>query len=133
MVKKKTNLPYDTEIVSTIIGEESELKGTIHSQGSVRIEGSLDGEIVSQGEVYIGEKSVLNANVFAQRVVIAGSVKGNIEAVKGIKICPTGKVEGDLTGDRLIVEEGGVYKGKVNMDVISSRNLYEGKFELTST
>ena len=129
MVKKKTKLPYDTEIVSTIIGEESELKGTIHSQGSVRIEGSLDGEIVSQGEVYIG-KSVLN-DVFAQRVVIAGS--RNIEAVKGIKICPTGKVEGDLTGDRLIVEEGGVYKGKVNMDVISSRNLYEGKFELTST
>jgi len=37
---------------------------------------------------------------------------------------------GDITGDRLIIEEGGIYKGKVNMDIISSKNLYEGKFQL---
>ena len=102
-------------------------------KGSIRIEGSLEGDVVSQGEVFIGEKSCLKANVYGQRVVVAGEVTGNVEAVKGIKICSTGKVYGDISGDRLIVEEGGIYKGKVNMDVISSRNLYEGKFELVQS
>ena len=133
MSQLKTHKKFDSELVNTVIGEETELKGSIHSQGSIRIEGALEGDVVSQGEVFIGEKSCLKANVYGQRVVVAGEVTGNVEAVKGIKICSTGKVYGDISGDRLIVEEGGIYKGKVNMDVISSRNLYEGKFELVQS
>ena len=130
-LKKKSS--YNTENVNLIVGPESNIKGLIHSQGSIRIEGTIEGEIVSQGEVFIGESSVCKATISANRVVIAGQVIGDVEAVKGIKICATGKVEGNITGDRLIVEEGGIYKGKVNMDVISSRNLYEGQFELISS
>lgn len=126
---KKT---FNPDAVNMIIGPESNIQGNLHSQGSIRIEGMVTGEIVSQGEVYVGETSVCNASISAVRVVIAGQVLGNVEATKGIKICATGKVEGSITGDRLIVEEGGVYKGQVNMDVISSRNLYEGKFEVVS-
>ena len=121
---------YNTDLINTIIGEESEVKGTLHSQGSIRIEGNFEGEVISQGEVYLGANSHVKANVFGQKVIIAGEVHGNVEAVKGLKITKTGKVYGDITGDRLIVEEGGIYKGKVNMDIISSKNLYEGKFEL---
>ncbi|MBT5855686.1 polymer-forming cytoskeletal protein [bacterium] len=121
---------FDSNIVTTIVGEETEFKGTLHAQGSVRVEGTLEGEIYSQGEVTIGEKSCVKANIFAKRIIVAGEVTGNIEAIQGLKICKTGKVFGDITGDRLIVEEGGIYKGKVNMDVISSKNLYEGNFEL---
>jgi len=123
---------FNPDTVNMIIGPESNIQGNLHSQGSIRIEGIVTGEIVSEGEVFIGEGSVCNASINATRVVIAGQVFGNVEATKGIKICATGKVEGNITGDRLIVEEGGVYKGQVNMDVISSRNLYEGKFEVVS-
>ena len=123
---------FNADSVNMIIGPESNIKGNLHSQGSIRIDGTVTGEIVSQGEVFIGETSVCNASINANRIVIAGQVLGNVEATKGIKICATGKVEGNITGDRLIVEEGGIYKGQVNMDVISSRNLYEGKFEVIS-
>jgi cytoskeletal protein CcmA (bactofilin family) len=126
----KHSADFDPDLVNTIIGEESEIKGSIHSQGSIRIEGSVEGDIVSQGEVVIGEHSKIKANVYGRRVVVAGEVMGNVEAINGLKICRTGKVYGDIAGDRLIIEEGGIYKGKVNMDVISSSNLYEGKFEL---
>lgn len=129
MAKKK----FDTNLINTIIGEESEFKGAIHSQGSVRIEGRLEGEVFAEGEVYIGEKSYVKANIFGKRVVISGEVNGNVEAINGLKICKTGRVYGDISGNRLIIEEGGIYKGKVNMDVISSNNLYEGKFELVKT
>ena len=124
---------FKSDLVNTLVGEESEFKGTIHSQGSIRIEGSLDGEVISQGEVYIGENSKVKADVFGRTVIIAGEVTGKVEAIQGLKICSTGKVYGDIAGDRLIIEEGGVYKGKVNMDVISSKNLYEGKFEIVQS
>jgi len=129
-MKSSKNQEFNNDLVNTLVGEESEFKGTIHSQGSIRIEGALEGEVISQGEVYIGEKSIVKADIFGRRVVIAGEVTGKVEAIQGLKICATGKVHGDISGDRLIVEEGGIYKGKVNMDVISAKNLYEGKFEI---
>ena len=121
---------FDADLLNTVIGENSEVKGTIHSQGSILVEGTHEGEINAKGEVLIGQNSFIQGNVFAKRVVISGEVHGNVEAINGVKIAETGKVYGDITGDRLIVEEGGIYKGKVNMDIISSKNLYEGKFEL---
>ena len=88
------------------------------------------GEINSQGEVFVGLDSKVKANILAKRVIISGEVIGNIEATAGLRICNTGKVYGDLTGDQLIIEEGAIYKGKVNMDIASSRKDFEGKLKL---
>ena len=54
-------------MVNTIIGRESEIKGSIHSQGSIRIEGTVEGDIVSQGEVVVGEKSTVKANIYGRQ------------------------------------------------------------------
>ena len=126
-MKKK----FNTEIVNTVIGEETSVKGVLHTQRSIRIEGTFEGEVNSQGEIFIGQNSTVNAQVFGKDVVVAGEVVGNIEARKSLHILKTGRVYGDISGDQLKIEEGGIYKGKVNMDVISSKNAYEGKVTLT--
>ena len=117
---------YKSEIVNILIGEDSHIKGTIETQRSIRIEGSLEGEIHSQGEVYIGEKSQVNANIVGKRVIIAGEFSGSIEAISSLYIAKTGKVYGDISGNELTIEDGAIYKGKVNMDVISSTNFSDG-------
>ena len=127
---KKQN-KFRTEVVNTVIGEETSIKGSIHTQRSIRVEGAFEGDINSQGEIYIGQNSKVKATLFGKHIVVAGEVVGNIEAVKSLHILKTGKVFGDITGDQLNIEEGGIYKGKVNMDVISSKNAYEGDFQLT--
>jgi len=124
---------FDNEIVNTVIGEESNIKGAIHSQRSLRIEGSIEGEIRCEGEVYIGINSEVKANVFGQKVTVAGEVVGNIETIKGLQITATGKVYGNISGDQLKIEEGGIYKGQVNMDIISAKNPYEGEVALQKT
>ena len=48
---------------------------------------------------------------------------------RGQSTDPSIGVFGDISGDKLTIDEGGVYKGKVNMDVISSKNVYEGAFQ----
>ena len=121
---------FKIDNIDTIVGSETSFKGVLHSQSSVRLEGSFDGEVNSHGMIFVGPGCVVNAQLFAKDVVVAGEVVGNIEAVKSLHILKTGKVYGDITGDQLIIEEGGVYKGKVNMDVISSKNSYEGSFQL---
>lgn len=111
--------------ISTILGPDTSIKGTIDSQESMRIEGNFEGTINSQGEVYVGEGAVVNADVFGKRIIVAGELKGTIEAINGLEITGTGRVYGDITGDRLIVDEGAVYKGNVNMDIITSKKKYE--------
>lgn len=116
---------YEEGAVDTLIGEQAKIEGVIHCQGSLRIEGYIKGEIHSQGEVFVGEKSQIEATIFARRVTVAGEVKGNIEAVNGLEILSTGKVHGDIVGDRLVIEEGAIYHGDVKMDVITPKKLAE--------
>jgi cytoskeletal protein CcmA (bactofilin family) len=124
------NARFKNELVNTLVGEEASVKGVIETQRSIRIEGTVEGTIHSKGEVYIGEKSKVKADVYGQKIIIAGEVTGNVEAVSGLHICKTGKVYGNITGDQLIIEEGAIYRGKVNMDIISSKNAYEGNLKL---
>ena len=122
---------YNTDLINTVLGEDASFKGVLHSQRSIRIDGSFEGEINSQGEVFIGQESSVKANIFSKTVVVAGEVIGNIESIKSLHILKTGKVYGDISGDQLTIDEGGIYKGKVNMDIISSKYTYEGNVSLT--
>ena len=118
--KKAKALSEQALTVTTFIGEDCEFKGTLNTQGSIRIEGNFEGQINAQGEVYIGANSKVKAEVFGKKVIVAGEVTGSVEAISGLEITSSGRVFGDITGDRLMVDEGAIYKGRVNMDVISS-------------
>lgn len=111
--------------IYTILGSDTSFKGILDTQESLRIEGSFDGTINSQGDVYIGEGAVVSADVYGKRVIVSGELKGTVEAINGLEITGTGRVYGDVTGDRLIVDEGAVYKGNVNMDIITSKKKFE--------
>jgi cytoskeletal protein CcmA (bactofilin family) len=125
MFSKKRSFKSDGGMIHTILGHETSFRGTIDSQESIRVEGSFEGQINSQGEVYIGENSVVKANIYGRRVIVAGEVNGSVEAINGLEITASGRVYGDITGDRLIIDEGAVYKGSVSMDVITSKRSFE--------
>ena len=123
--KKNGRGTSECAIVSTVIGENTDFNGKLHTQGSVRIEGNFEGQIHAQGEVYVGPNSKVKADIFGKHVVVSGEVIGSVEAINGLEITSTGRVFGDITGDRLTVDEGAIYKGRVNMDVISSKSADE--------
>ncbi len=117
-----------TELITSILGEKTHVKGTLNSEASLCIEGQFEGDIYSQGDVYIGQKSSVKANIKATRVIVSGEVIGTIDVKKKVEITKTGKVYGHIYATQLLVEEGGIYKGQVNMDVPSSRHIFEGDF-----
>ena len=116
MKYKKT----DPSLVTSIIGEGSYLKGEIETQYSLRVEGHLEGNIHAQGDVFLDINCHVKGNITARTVKIFGELIGNVEALQGVLIGNTGKVYGNIKGDRLSIDEGGLYKGSVLMDVLSN-------------
>ena len=106
------------------------IEGDIHSDGSVHIDGRLKGEIICNGDLILGETSKVYGSIKAKNVIVSGYFKGSIESTEGLEILQTGHVEGDIQGSKLTIQEGGIYKGKVNMDVIESQSIYEGTFQV---
>lgn len=86
--------------------------GTIKSDGNLRIDGRVDGEIEVAGAIVVGKTGVINASIHARHVFVAGEVRGDVEAPAGLEITGTGKVYGNITVGSLQIERGGVFRGQ---------------------
>jgi cytoskeletal protein CcmA (bactofilin family) len=123
-----TRKPVETATIvhskpETIIGANTRLVGTLTSDGNVRIEGSLEGDVEVLGNLIIGETGRVIATIKAQRVHVSGAVKGEITAAESLEISPTGKVWGDITTAALHIEPGGLFRGQSAMQVSGDEPL----------
>lgn len=96
----------------SMIAKDMEITGTIKSSGSVHLDGKLDGEVLAQGDVVIGQSAVIKGNITSNAVTIQGTVNGNIVARDKIDMKSTAKVNGDIKSKRLAVEDGVTFVGK---------------------
>jgi cytoskeletal protein CcmA (bactofilin family) len=99
----------------TVIGTNTSIVGTLKSDGNIRIDGTVEGDIEILGNLIIGETGRVIATVKAQNVHVSGAVKGEITAVEQLEISPTGKVWGDITTAALHIEPGGLFRGQSAM------------------
>jgi cytoskeletal protein CcmA (bactofilin family) len=102
--------------IETVIGRNTSIKGTISGSGNIRIDGTVEGEILSDGDVVVGEQGVVTAAIKAANVFISGSVKGNINADGKLSITSTGRLVGDVSTLSLSIDEGASFKGNSNME-----------------
>jgi cytoskeletal protein CcmA (bactofilin family) len=100
--------------ILSVIGKGSTFKGEIVCEGGARIDGSFEGTLLVKGPLVIGETARIVADINADAVSVAGSVKGNITAKK-VDIMRTGRIYGDLITGSFTTEEGGFLRGQVRM------------------
>jgi len=112
---KKESISISMDKIDTVIGRETEIKGTVTAKGAIRIDGKLEGHIVNQGDVVIGEGAVIIADVKARHVTVAGEIRGNITAEGKLELLNSGKVLGNIQVQNLVIGEGAVFKGKSEM------------------
>ncbi|HWR06279.1 polymer-forming cytoskeletal protein [Sporomusa sp.] len=101
--------------VGTIIGRDTSFKGCINSQGTIRIDGQHEGELITAGDIVVGESGRMQAQLKACNVIVAGMVTGNIEVSDKLELLPTAKVYGDIKVGTLTINEGAVFRGACQM------------------
>jgi len=100
--------------IETIIGPNAHFRGDIQSDGGVRIDGILEGNIDITGNLVVGEGAKIIADIKANNISISGAVKGNISGNR-VEILETGRVWGDLTINSLLLNEGAYLRGQTTM------------------
>lgn len=113
---KKKSSSLGTNDIETIIGKNTQFKGILSGDGNIRIDGALDGEISSTGDVVIGDQGNVTATIKASNVLISGAVTGNVIANTKLEITSTGKLFGDVKAAVLSIAEGASFKGNSNME-----------------
>jgi len=102
--------------LDSIIGENARLKGELISKGSINVAGEFEGTIKVDGEVIISPSGKVVGELHGLTVSVSGRVDGNIYAKETLEICKTGRVNGDMSGGRIIIEEGAAYHGRVKVE-----------------
>jgi len=97
----------------TIVGDTAKMDGKFDIADSIQIECEMAGEIKVGGKLVIGEKGVVDANVETVDAVIMGRYSGNMTATGNVEIAATGRVNGNIKTDSLVISKGGLFKGNV--------------------
>ena len=101
--------------VRVSLGADAEVSGKLSFATATRIEGKLKGEIRSSDLLVVGPSALVQATVRADRLVILGEVRGEVQGATRIQICPGGKLFGDVQTRGLVIEEGGIFEGRCVM------------------
>jgi cytoskeletal protein CcmA (bactofilin family) len=98
-----------------IIGAGTVVEGKIRSQGSVRIDGKVLGEVAANESLAIG--------VTARNITVGGKVRGSVTAAEKVVFEGKSVVRGDVRATRLVIDEGSVFDGRVSMTEKPSSEL----------
>jgi len=117
----------------TVIGPGTTIKGEMTFTQSAEILGTIEGKIVAENDLVIGEKAICNAEVIAGTALVDGTIDGNVTVKDRIQLNRTARVQGDLVAKTLMVAEGASYTGhcRVGSDVDLSGRLAETKASQT--
>lgn len=98
------------------IGQAVKIEGRIVSSQDIRIDGNVQGTIeVGQFELVLGAGSDVKADVHARSVLVGGKIEGDVTATDRIQVQSTGVLIGDVVAPRLVVQDGGLVRGKANI------------------
>ena len=97
------------------IGKGSRLSGTLVFEGSVRVYGEVEGEIVAGEAVIVRRGGKVNAKIRATEVVIEGHVTADVHATGRVEIGVTGSFSGSLVTPCLVIHEGARFDGNCSM------------------
>ena len=112
---KKTGFVGDENI--TLLARGVQLKGEIRVEGTVRIDGRLDGDIYTKGEVIIGEDGLVQGTITAGTVVSSGRIKATVKAAERVQLLKTAILIGEVRAPVLMMEEGAKIQGVTDMGV----------------
>lgn len=103
---------FDDVTIRTIVGADTRIVGDISVSGMLRLDGDVDGNVVSNACIMIGEKARVNGNIQADSVVSRGIVKGDILAEESVNLYSSAVVIGNVLTKKISIQEGVFIQGR---------------------
>lgn len=95
-----------------LLSADVEIKGSIKFQNDLTIDGKVEGEISSPGNLTVGENAEIRGEIKTKSVTVHGKVHGNITVDERCELKARAVLQGDLKAARLVIEEGATFVGK---------------------
>ncbi len=111
----ETDLIQENEEPETTISENVSMRGSLTFQNVLRIDGSFEGELLSQGKLIVGPKGHVKAHIDLDEAFISGKVEGNIHVRRRLVLRGRAEIKGDITAASLSVDEGVHITGHVRV------------------
>lgn len=104
-----------TGSVYSILAPGARIAGNIYSEEDIRIEGSLEGDLVCKGKVILGAQAILKGNVKCINAEVAGVIEGDIEANEQLSLRGKSQIKGAIKTSTLVIEPGAIFNGACEM------------------
>ena len=108
---------------TALLGAGTEYNGKLNFKGTVRIDGSFVGEIVSEGRLIVGKGATIHGKVQVGELMVNGSVHAQVVATKIVTLHKEAEVFGSVTTPRLEMEEGAILQGTLDMHKESTTSV----------
>jgi cytoskeletal protein CcmA (bactofilin family) len=106
---------------TAVIGPGININGDISGNESLVIEGKVEGKIHLPGhQVEVGKAGRVHADVIAKFVRVEGELKGDIDGKEKVVIAQSGNVRGNISAPRVMLEDGAIFKGSIDIDPVDS-------------
>lgn len=99
----------------SLLGTGTVVEGKIRTEGSIRIDGKLVGDLNAKANVAVGLGGAVEGNLSGKNVSLAGKVTGTVTAVEKLVLESKSVVKGDIRATRLVVDEGAMFDGQCVM------------------
>jgi cytoskeletal protein CcmA (bactofilin family) len=99
----------------TILGPDANFKGELSFEKGMRLMGRFEGKINTPGRLHVAKEAKMSADVEAGAIIVEGEVQGNLAANDRIELKASARYEGDLRTTKLVVDEGAIFSGHVNV------------------
>ena len=117
------NKEKDLNKIETLIGEQCCIIGSMNVSGILKIDGSIDGDLLCEDDIILGVSGHIKGNTLCNNAFIQGEIQGDISCKNTLTIGDSGNVKGDILVKKLVISEGGILDGKCTM--ISSQHSDE--------
>ncbi len=95
-----------------VLSSDVEIKGSIKFSNDLVVDGKIEGNVISDGSLTVGENARIRAEIKTRSVVVYGKVHGNIEVTDKVELKANAELVGDIKAASLSVEPGAIFVGK---------------------
>jgi cytoskeletal protein CcmA (bactofilin family) len=114
LFKAAKNTSFNPQEIN-ILNAGTRIQGDLNSEGDLRVDGAVQGNIVVKTKLVLGQSSSVKGNIIAQNCDISGIVNGNIKVSELLVIKASAQINGDISCSKLIIESGAAFNGNSAM------------------